>query len=242
MGGASPLATWIGASLALHLVAAALWWAAPAPPAPVAQARHLALEILDGGETQAQRAEHQQSGITEVRPAGDLPAATSSPPPPVHRVAIRQPVPLEPPARRAEARPARDTATPPPVDRTSARAADTREATPSVALATAPQPAPDTHITQRLQDQLLERLAEQLRYPPLARARGWEGVVLMELRLEANGDISRLQVRESSGYPLLDRAARQGLLRVARLPQAVAWLQGEAFELVLPVQYRLIDL
>ena len=189
MGGASPLATWIGASLALHLVAAALWWAAPAPPAPVAQARHLALEILDGGETQAQRAEHQQSGITEVRPAGDLPAATSSPPPPVHRGAIRQPVPLEPPARRAEARPARDTATPPPVDRTSARAADTREATPSVALATAPQPAPDTHITQRLQDQLLERLAEQLRYPPLARARRHLDSVAPDVTLITTGGL-----------------------------------------------------
>ncbi len=108
--------------------------------------------------------------------------------------------------------------------------------------ATAPLPAADVNIAQRLQTQLLERLAEQLRYPPLARARGWEGVVLMELRLEANGDISRLQVRESSGYPLLDRAASLGLQRVARLPQAVAWLQGESFELVLPVQYRLIDL
>ncbi|HEY9150242.1 MAG: energy transducer TonB [Gammaproteobacteria bacterium] len=108
--------------------------------------------------------------------------------------------------------------------------------------ATAPLLTADVSIAQRLQAHLLERLAEQLRYPPLARARGWEGVVLMELRLEANGDISRMQVRESSGYPLLDRAASLGLQRVARLPQAVTWLQGESFELVLPVQYRLIDL
>jgi protein TonB len=108
--------------------------------------------------------------------------------------------------------------------------------------AQAPQPAPEARISERLQARLLERLAEQLRYPPLARVRGWEGVVLMQLRLEANGDISRLQVLESSGYPLLDRAASQGLRRVARLPQAVTWLQGETLDLVLPVQYRLIDL
>ena len=139
----------------------------------------------------------------------------------------------------------------PPVGRASARQTDAREPSPPAArppdsrpaaAAQAPRRAAETHIAERLQAQLLERLAEQLRYPPLARARGWEGVVLMQLRLEANGDISRLRVLESSGYPLLDRAASQGLQRVARLPQAIAWLQGEAFELILPVQYRLIDL
>lgn len=233
----SPLAFWISVSLALHLVAGVAWLAMPAAPVLPAQARQLAVEILNGGDWQARRAEAQ--------PARDI--AT----------------PAEPQPRRAEARPARDIATPvepqprraearttdtmaltevSPVGRASARQPHTTESTPPMTRATAPLPAADVNIAQRLQAHLLERLAEQLRYPPLARARGWEGVVLMELRLEANGDISRLQVRESSGYPLLDRAASLGLQRVARLPQAVAWLQGESFELVLPVQYHLIDL
>jgi protein TonB len=231
----SPLAFWISTSLALHLVVAAAWLATPPASQPPAQARQLAVEILNGGETQPHR--------TEVRPTGDFPTAMDSPPAPADRAEARRPTLAEPQPRRAEARPA-DTLSVtevPLVGRASARHADATEPTPPTSQATAPLLAPDVSIVQRLQVRLLERLAEQLRYPPLARARGWEGVVLMELRLEANGDISHLQVLESSGYPLLDRAATQGLQRVARLPQARGWLRGEAFELVLPVHYRLID-
>lgn len=201
MGRGSPLAFWVGVSLALHLLAGVAWLAAPPAPAASAQARLLAVHILDGVEQHRSRVEQvaSQPRRAEARPTTE-PSATS-----VGRASARQPAITEPPHR-------------------------------------APLTESKSTLALRLQTRLLELLAEHLHYPPLAQRRGWEGVVLMQLRMEANGDISRLQVLESSGYPLLDRAATRGLQQVERLPQAVAWLRGEPFELVLPVHYRLIDL
>ena len=64
-----------------------------------------------------------------------------------------------------------------------------------------PDSAPPLLMTVGQKARLLELLATQLQYPALAQRRGWEGVVLMELRLEANGDISRLQLGGHATYP-----------------------------------------
>ena len=226
--GGSPLAFWISVSLALHLVAAAAWLGTPTAPTSTAQARQLALRILDG---EAQRqvtdpGETPRQVMTEpVAQRAETRATQRTVPTPVQTRQASQPteqaVPREIPNE--------------PVARAPAPSA------PSEPTAQAPRVATEVSLALRLQTRLLELLATQLQYPALAQRRGWEGVVLMELRLEANGDISRLQVLESSGFPLLDRAATRGLQRVARLPQAHSWLRGEAFELVLPVHYRLID-
>lgn len=45
------------------------------------------------------------------------------------------------------------------------------------------------------------------RYPALARRRGNEGEVLISAMISANGTVVALNVKESSGHPILDRAA-----------------------------------
>jgi len=44
-------------------------------------------------------------------------------------------------------------------------------------------------------------------YPPLARRRQWEGTVVLEVLVSAEGRASNLAVHESSGHALLDEAA-----------------------------------
>ncbi|HKJ10411.1 MAG TPA: energy transducer TonB [Gammaproteobacteria bacterium] len=86
----------------------------------------------------------------------------------------------------------------------------------------------------------MEGLQRYFHYPPLARARGWQGKVVLSLRINGNGKISRLKVARSSGYPVLDRAALRSLKQVRRLPQAAAWLHGRDVEMELPVRYQLV--
>jgi len=45
------------------------------------------------------------------------------------------------------------------------------------------------------------------RYPRLARTRGWTGAVRLRIEVDACGDVSSATVAQSSGYPVLDRAA-----------------------------------
>ncbi len=48
-------------------------------------------------------------------------------------------------------------------------------------------------------------------YPPLARRRGWEGTVVLKLRVEPDGRVSRTLLQSSSGRTILDQAALRGV-------------------------------
>jgi protein TonB len=185
----------------------------------------------------------QVINLDMIEMAGDIAAA------PAGSVADRTPkpaaAPLNTPARTAE------TAAAPPA-REPEQTGDTGSAdsvtagTPTdspgrSAAVTASSPEQDRQEADRhLRNSILELVASNLKYPPLARRKGWQGIVILELHIEADGRISRLHVNETSGYPVLDRAAVESL-QLASLTQAGQWLDGEAVDIVVPVEYRLID-
>ena len=94
---------------------------------------------------------------------------------------------------------------------------------------------------QRLLDSLHAALMPHFSYPLMARRRGWEGIVRVGLRIEANGSLTRVHLVEPSPYDVLNTAAINSLSRLARLPNAGSWLQGRPVDLVLPVEYRLLE-
>lgn len=92
-----------------------------------------------------------------------------------------------------------------------------------------------------LKRMLLNNMAQFFNYPRFALKRGWQGEVTIGIRIEPDGYISRTQLVNSSGYGTLDLAALEGARKVKSLPNAVALLNGQAFNLQLPVIYRLQD-
>jgi protein TonB len=85
-----------------------------------------------------------------------------------------------------------------------------------------------------------EAVQSHFHYPLLARRHGWEGEVLLMLRVESDGRFSAIRVLSSSGHRVLDRAAVEALDRLARLPDARG-VPPPGMETELPVRYRLID-
>lgn len=109
-------------------------------------------------------------------------------------------------------------------------------------IATVPPPHLDIALLgSRLKDQLRDALAPYFAYPMLARRNGWQGQVRLGLRVEADGRLSHVRIAHSSGYRLLDRAALSTLNRIKAVPKAAGWLNGRHFDMVLPIDYRLID-
>lgn len=100
-----------------------------------------------------------------------------------------------------------------------------------------PQPAPG--VRQVVLARLEEELAKHFQYPYLARRRGWEGKVVLGLRIDRRGTIDSTEIAESSGHGILDRAALDALARVSRIPGAAERLGGAELYLELPVIYRL---
>jgi protein TonB len=111
---------------------------------------------------------------------------------------------------------------------------------PSAAVAASSPEYSRQEADRHLRNSILELVASNLKYPPLARRKGWQGIVILKLHIEADGRISRLHVNETSGYPVLDRAAVESL-QLASVTQAGQWLDGEAVDIVVPVEYRLVD-
>ena len=86
----------------------------------------------------------------------------------------------------------------------------------------------------------MDLLTRKLNYPAIARRKGWQGVVKLELHIEPDGLISDLHIDQTSGYAVLDEAALQ-TLQLANVPNAAQWLHGETTNIIIPVEYRLID-
>ena len=58
------------------------------------------------------------------------------------------------------------------------------------------------------------------RYPSLARRRGWQGEVLLRVQVGTDGRALSVEVEKGSGHALLDRAARDHVLKTWRFEPA----------------------
>jgi protein TonB len=75
-------------------------------------------------------------------------------------------------------------------------------------------------------------------YPRLARQRGWQGEVLLQVRVGSSGQVLAARVERSTGYPVLDRAALQAVLDWHFQPARRGPLAVES-EVRVPVRFRL---
>jgi protein TonB len=78
------------------------------------------------------------------------------------------------------------------------------------------------------------------RYPEAARRAKQEGLVLLRVAVDASGKVSSVSLLNSSGFPLLDAAAQQGVSDWRFKPAQVAGI-GIASNVNVPVQFRLRD-
>ncbi len=91
-------------------------------------------------------------------------------------------------------------------------------------------------VTQRLN----LAFSEYFTYPRLAQRNGWQGMVKLGLRVEPNGQLSRIRVISTSGYQVLDQAALDTLNSISTLQGIEVWLRGKPVDTVLPVEYKLL--
>lgn len=75
-------------------------------------------------------------------------------------------------------------------------------------------------------------------YPLVARRRGWQGTVMLNIEMLSDGTIGTIKIATSSGYPPLDAAARKAVRKWRHLP-----LQRNGIPITrqatLPIHFRL---
>jgi protein TonB len=77
-------------------------------------------------------------------------------------------------------------------------------------------------------------------YPLAARRRHQEGLVLISVRVTAQGRAEKVEVKQSSGYPLLDEAALNAVRDWEFIPARVGNI-ALASEIEVPVHFKLAD-
>ena len=60
-------------------------------------------------------------------------------------------------------------------------------------------------------------IQKNISYSPIARRMGWEGRVVLSIKLCTDGTVKEIKILESSGYEVLDRNAVDTVRRVAGL-------------------------
>jgi protein TonB len=173
-------------------------------------------------------ANHAVNPAEGTRTSRDQPHVTTNRPSPVR--ALRNKV-----SRRHD-NPPQETTTTQPV--TTRQVGDAPTPEQSAPAATGMETARQT-AEERLHKSILRLVSSRFNYPLLARRKGWQGVVKLQVHIESDGRISRLHVEQTSGYPVLDRAALQSL-QLASVPDAEQWMQGQAIDIIIPVEYRLV--
>lgn len=88
--------------------------------------------------------------------------------------------------------------------------------------------------------QLRTSLSRHLIYPALARKQGWQGIVTVGLRIESDGLLKKIQIRQSSGYNVLDDSALSSLRKIKRLRTEEQYAD-RPHRLTLRVVYQLTD-
>lgn len=164
-------------------------------------------------------------------PASPLPDKTD----PMPRVEpagepVRQAAPILSPPAIVAAEPAVHPRTAPTVAATAAAPVDRPVAVPTPAH-------PDMDTQRRWQALLAAKLRELKRYPMLSRRLGQEGVVVLEAHIQADGRAAA-NVKQSSGYAALDRAAVK-LFEDAVTALTGQWAPHGDSLLEIPVAYRL---
>ncbi|MDX1498233.1 MAG: TonB family protein [Salinisphaeraceae bacterium] len=140
------------------------------------------------------------------------------PPPPPPKQASKpkpKPAPVIKPAPLPKPKPVAKKPTPKPVAKP--RLPEPAPPVETVAKAepqpVTPAPAPPQPVYQPVNVQAAYLNNPQPAYPRIAARRGWEGKLMLSLDLDKNGNPTRVEVIESSGHRVLDKAAQAAIKR-----------------------------
>ncbi|MFM9836588.1 MAG: energy transducer TonB [Methylophilaceae bacterium] len=114
----------------------------------------------------------------------------------------------------------------------------------------APEPPIEKHKPEPLQadvdnalgeyGSLLGRsIAKHKSYPKIAQMRGWEGQVMLDLKIDGNGNVLSAKVRDTSGHEALDNQALEMVRKASPFPAPPDALRSRTFSISVPVSFKL---
>jgi len=215
-------------SLAVHGVVVMMWPDNTANiPQAGGQAMTVSLVVLANKSSQAIQKAQPSIDTAKPEPVKKTPVLNST----THRVAVA----TKPVKKISQAKKSESVA----IEKKPTRSAMVNT-TVSEKIASVTTPSQSQHTSRQLKSVLRQAFNSHFYYPRLAVRRGWSGEVQLSLRIESDGKLSHMRILKGSGFGLLDEAAMNSLSKIEMLPSAIALLEGNSLDLILPVKYRLL--
>lgn len=82
-------------------------------------------------------------------------------------------------------------------------------------------------------------IAKHKQYPRIAQMRGWQGDVLLDLKIDGSGNVLSAKVRESTGHEALDNQALEMVRKASPFPAPPEALRIRTFNITVPVSFKL---
>jgi len=82
------------------------------------------------------------------------------------------------------------------------------------------------------------KISRYVQYPPQAKGTGWYGTVKLGLLVSGNGNLKDIEVIQSSGYNLLDEAAKLAVKKASPFPPIPKELNLNELRIEIPITYN----
>ena len=104
-----------------------------------------------------------------------------------------------------------------------------------------PQPSPEVvkKVTDSYTNQLTRAIAKQKKYPKIAQMRQWQGEVLLNIEIDPQGNLVKVDILEESRYKILNNEAMDMVKRASPFPQPPEELILKNFTVLVPISFKL---
>lgn len=88
--------------------------------------------------------------------------------------------------------------------------------------------------------QLAMHIAKYKQFPRIAQRRGWQGEVILQVKLTGQGQLIAKKIRQSSGFRVLDEEGLNMIDRAIPFPAPPSILSGRTFTILVPIKFTLL--
>jgi protein TonB len=86
---------------------------------------------------------------------------------------------------------------------------------------------------------LTKSIARQKRYPRIAQMRGWQGEIIIDLKIDGQGNLIKAKIKQGSEFKILDTEGMNMVKRASPFPKPPKELESVIFNVIVPISFKL---
>ena len=86
---------------------------------------------------------------------------------------------------------------------------------------------------------LTKSIARQKRYPRIAQMRGWQGEIIIDLKIDGQGNLIKAKIKRGSTFKILDTEGMNMVKRASPFPKPPKALESKIFNVIVPISFKL---